>query len=125
MWPIFLATGLLPATPKDGFYPGHLKYSVVVDMFYVRGTERVDGRQCTVLRTFPLGSDKAFYEYVVDPGRDGIILRATRFIGERQRFFNLTVRYQNTDVGGAIALIRSTSGQNDRWGSEPCLKLGV
>jgi hypothetical protein len=98
-WPIFYSNGMLPATMKDGFYPGHLKYPVALDMFHVHGTERVDGRVCTVLRTYPSGTDKAFYEYVVDRQRDGAVMRATRFIGEQQRYFNLTISYQKSAAG--------------------------
>jgi hypothetical protein len=98
-WPLFFAAGVVPSTIRDDYYPGHMKFSLALDMWKTHGRERIEGRDCIVLRTFPSGQDKRCYEVVVDPSRDGAILRLTGLIDQRARFLNLSIHWKQTAFG--------------------------
>jgi hypothetical protein len=98
-WPIFFAAGVVPTRVTQEYFPGHLRFPLDTELLTKQRNERVDGRACTVLRSFPTGEDKRSFEIVVDPGRDGAVVRFTGLIGEKSRFMNLSIRWQQTPFG--------------------------
>jgi len=98
-WPVFLAGGVVPSKVSDEYYPGHTKFSPELDLWRASGFERIEGRDCTVFRTYPTGHGKRSYEVAIDLQRDAAIVRMTGLTDQRARFLNLSIRWKQSEFG--------------------------
>jgi hypothetical protein len=98
-WPVFFAAGVVPSKVSDDLYPGHMRFPPELDLWRLHGSERIDGRNCIVFRTYPTGQGKRFYEVAVDPQRDGALVRMTGLIDASTRFLNLSIHWKQSEFG--------------------------
>ena len=96
--PLFLAHANIEVGGA-AIVPGRLKLRPDPELLTVHAEVRYDGRPVLVLRTRPeRGPVVAYEEFWVDPNRESIIIRDMRYEDDEPRS-DLTIRYQQTDIG--------------------------